>query len=250
MDFADLRTRWGSAGGIETGRADHPELRGQAPVVWIAGPRFAAPERGRTFFLAADQQAQSLRHAQSKSAARDFDMTKISLRPDCANCAALCCMALAFDRSDLFAIDKPAGEACPHLDACGACVIHGERIERGFAGCVDFDCLGAGQRTTRLFLARGTWMKDPALIGPMSRAFGHLLRAHEYLSLLDLAETLDISPADRTILTELRGALEDAGIHGGEIVAVQARIDAFLKSLRGYVGHATRPQGPAEAPGA
>lgn len=145
-------------------------------------------------------------------------------------------MALAFDRSSLFAIDKPAGEACPHLDECGACVIHHERVERGFAGCVTFDCLGAGQRVTRIFAERGNWMKDRSLVAPMSRAFGQLLRAHECLSLLDLAETFDLAPAERDGLAELRLALEEAGIDGGEIAAVQSRVDIFLKSLRGHVG--------------
>lgn len=166
-------------------------------------------------------------------------MKKIILRADCANCSALCCMALAFDRSSLFAIDKAAGEACPHLDECGACVIHRERAERGFAGCINFDCLGAGQRATQFFSGGSNWRKDQSLVEPMSRAFGLLLRAHEYLSLLDLAEALDISAAERDVLAELRTALEDAGINGREIAAVQSRIDTFLKSLNGYVSEGT-----------
>jgi hypothetical protein len=38
------------------------------------------------------------------------------LRAECARCAALCCVTLAFDASDLFAFDKAAGEPCPHFD--------------------------------------------------------------------------------------------------------------------------------------
>lgn len=157
-------------------------------------------------------------------------MKKIALRADCANCSALCCMALAFDRSSLFAIDKAAGEACPHLDERGACAIHHERTERGFAGCVGFDCLGAGQRTTQLFFEGRDWMRDRSLVGPMSQAFGRLLRAHEYFSLLDMVETLDLASAERETLAELRVALEDAGIDGGNLAAVQSRIDSVLKS--------------------
>ena len=32
--------------------------------------------------------------------------------------------------------------------------------ERGFAGCVAFDCLGAGQHATAMFGGR-TWRTDP-----------------------------------------------------------------------------------------
>jgi hypothetical protein len=161
-------------------------------------------------------------------------MKKIDLRADCANCAALCCMALAFDRSRQFAIDKPAGQSCLHLDACGACTIHHERVERGFPGCVNFDCLGAGQRVTQAVFGGRSWMEDGSLIGPMSRAFSTLLHAHRYLALLDQAEALDLSPSDRRALIALRAAIEDAGIDAETIGLLQSRIDAFLSRLRGY----------------
>jgi len=144
-------------------------------------------------------------------------------------------MALAFDRSSLFALDKPAGQACPNLDKCGACTIHDTRAERGYGGCIAFDCQGAGQRTTALFAARGSWMQDPLLIEPISRAFGQLLRVHEHLSLLEVAETLNLSRAEREVLAGLRTALEEAGIDGGAIAAAQSRIDAFLIGLKGHV---------------
>lgn len=168
-------------------------------------------------------------------AARDSIMKKIDLRADCAKCAALCCMALAFDRSRQFAIDKPAGQACPHLDACGACTIHDERVERGFLGCVHFDCQGAGQRVTQALFEGRSWMEDRSLIEPMSRAFSTLLRAHGYLALLDQAGTLDLSPADRRTLTGLRAAIEDAGAHAETIDGLRSPIDKFLFGLRRYV---------------
>lgn len=65
---------------------------------------------------------------------------------DCSSCEALCCVLLAFDRSDLFAFDKPAGVPCPHLNRRNHCRIHDERAELGFGGCVTYDCDGAGPR--------------------------------------------------------------------------------------------------------
>lgn len=162
-------------------------------------------------------------------------MTKIDLRPDCANCAALCCVALAFDRSSMFAIDKPAGQACPHLDDCGACTIHDEREARGFAGCIAFDCLGAGQRATQLCPVDSGVNMDGTLAKSLAQAFGNLLRAHEHLLLLDLAERLDMSHIERHALAELRDALVDAGIDGRKIAVARSRIESFLKGLKSYV---------------
>ncbi|MBO9670437.1 MAG: hypothetical protein J7485_07965 [Sphingobium sp.] len=164
-------------------------------------------------------------------------MTTIDLRADCANCAALCCVALAFDRSALFAIDKAAGEPCPHLDACGACTIHAERAERGFQGCVNFDCLGAGQRATQALFGGRSWMADRSLIGPMAEAFSGLLTAHRILSLLATAGRLDLSFADRRTLSALRRAVEDAGTQAEPLDALRPRIDAFLHGLRDYLEH-------------
>lgn len=144
-------------------------------------------------------------------------------------------MALAFDCSTLFAIDKPAGEPCPNLDSCGQCKVHDRRAELGFGGCIAFDCRGAGQRATDRFRAKGGWMQNPALIGPISRVFSDLLRVHEYLSLLEQVEAFDLAQSERDTVAELRLTLESEDASDAEIKAAQARIDIFLKSLRSYV---------------
>ena len=51
-------------------------------------------------------------------------MQSTDLRADCSSCFGLCCVALTFSRSADFAIDKPAGEACPNLSADFRCGIH------------------------------------------------------------------------------------------------------------------------------
>jgi hypothetical protein len=71
------------------------------------------------------------------------------LRADCARCAALCCVGLAFTASADFAIDKPAGTPCVNLLPDRRCGIHDRLRENGFAGCVTYDCFGAGQRVTQ-----------------------------------------------------------------------------------------------------
>jgi hypothetical protein len=71
------------------------------------------------------------------------------LRADCSRCVGLCCVALALTKSADFAIDKPAGTPCPNLEADYRCGIHAELRERGFPGCVVYDCFGAGQYVTQ-----------------------------------------------------------------------------------------------------
>jgi len=100
------------------------------------------------------------------------------LAADCARCVGLCCVAPAFTRSSDFPIDKPAGTPCPNLLGDHRCGVHAQLRERGFGGCVVFDCFGAGQRVTQEVLAGRDWRDDPA------RAFEafHVLRAvHEVL---------------------------------------------------------------------
>jgi hypothetical protein len=97
-----------------------------------------------------------------------------TFRGDCGRCAALCCLALSFDRGPLFALDKPAGEACPHLAADCRCAIHAQRAARGFAGCTAFDCRGAGQLATGLFNGL-SWRDSDAVRRQMLRAFALLL---------------------------------------------------------------------------
>lgn len=124
-------------------------------------------------------------------------MSDLSLQPDCTRCAALCCVGLAFDRSDHFAISKPAGVPCPRLQADGLCSIHDRLAEDGFGGCVRYTCFGAGQRVTQDLFAGGSWQRDPALLEPMMRAFRALRTVHELLAMLTAADRLPLSDEAR-----------------------------------------------------
>src|SRR5688500_9832767 len=101
-------------------------------------------------------------------------MDTIPLRADCAQCDARCCVALAFDRSTLFACDKPAGERRRNLTTCGSCAIHGQLAARGFAGCERSDCLGAGQRVTQEIFPVRSWREGQETARVMFDAFSVL----------------------------------------------------------------------------
>lgn len=105
-------------------------------------------------------------------------------RPDCERCAALCCVATSFDACEDFAIDKPAGEACRHLQPDRRCSIHAELRTRGFSGCAIYDCYGAGPRVTRMFEGRPEAQRE------RHEAFLRLRVLHERMWLVSEAHAL------------------------------------------------------------
>lgn len=160
-----------------------------------------------------------------------------SLRADCARCAGLCCVALAFDRSPLFAEDKPAGEGCRHLRIDG-CRIHASRAQRGYAGCVSYDCLGAGQLVTQQLFAGGSWRDCGDGGTAMFIAFAQASQVQQWRQLLLTAAHMPL-PAEldrrrRELLAQLTP--DDGWILGtlADAVGENVRADMadFFRSLR------------------
>lgn len=168
-------------------------------------------------------------------------MTQVTLRADCARCAALCCVAFAFDRSEQFAVDKAAGEVCLHLTTCAACGIHAERARRGFSGCVRYDCLGAGQRVVQELFGGASWQDQPDLLQPMLRAFAVVRRAHEVLVLLEAAKRLPLARAERWELERLERSVQAMALQARTAPwneGLTLRVQRFLQSLRRHVKRA------------
>lgn len=138
-------------------------------------------------------------------------MTPSRWRGDCSRCAALCCLSLAFDRSESFAFDKPAGEPCPLLAAEHACSIHAERSRRGFSGCVAYDCGGAGQRVSEEVFGGRSWQTEPSLVRPMLEAFCRMRRVNELLAGLALTDRVELSAEQQRRRQELERLLDPLG---------------------------------------
>jgi hypothetical protein len=159
-------------------------------------------------------------------------------RGDCERCAALCCLSLAFDRSELFACDKAAGVPCSLLEPRHRCAVHGEREARGWGGCAAYDCLGAGQRVTQEVFGGRSWRDEPALIRPMMDAFWVMRGVQEARQLVHLSARLPLTPAQAKRRDELERALQPEP--GGALAAIAAfergslprEVSAFLASLR------------------
>jgi uncharacterized protein YjbI with pentapeptide repeats len=152
------------------------------------------------------------------------------LQADCARCVGLCCVALPFARSADFAVDKPAGTPCTHLQRDFRCGIHGALREKGFAGCTVFDCLGAGQKVSQVTFGGRDWRDDDRTARRMFAVFPVVRQLHELLAYL--AEAIDRDPAE-----ELTAAYErvDALTHGSaeeleacDVGAVRAEVSALL----------------------
>jgi hypothetical protein len=124
------------------------------------------------------------------------------LRADCANCAGLCCVAPAFAASSDFAIDKPAGKACPNLGDDFRCGIHAQLRERGFPGCTVFDCFGAGQRITQETFGGRSWRETPEIVAAQFAVLPVMRQLHETLWYLAEAEQLTAGP----VRDEIRAA--------------------------------------------
>lgn len=135
--------------------------------------------------------------------------TEAGFKADCSQCAALCCVAFAFERNESFAIDKAAGEPCPHIGNCGQCVIYGTRFRQGFAGCTKFECFGAGQRVIQNMFDGRSWQAEPELLGPMIAAFAPMKKACELLFAVAYAKQRKLRAALRDPLNQLELDLND-----------------------------------------
>ncbi len=162
-------------------------------------------------------------------------MSDIDLRADCARCAALCCVAFHFDRSEAFGLDKAAGEPCPHLDGVARCAIHDRRRDHGFGGCVGYDCLGAGPWVTQVLFGGRSWLQDRSLLPEMARSFLVVERGRRLLLILREARGLDLSATDRRRLGSLESAIEMAAADGEKLAELEAEAGRFLRTLRPYV---------------
>lgn len=113
------------------------------------------------------------------------------LSADCARCFGLCCVAPAFAASADFAIDKAAGQPCPHLQRDSRCGIHARLRPEGFRGCTVYDCFGAGQQVAQVTYGGRDWRAEPHTAGEMFRVFGVMRQLHELLWYLGAAIALE-----------------------------------------------------------
>ncbi|WP_247701798.1 pentapeptide repeat-containing protein [Streptomyces sp. F63] len=175
-----------------------------------------------------------------------------ALRADCANCFALCCVALPFAASADFAAGKPAGRPCANLRRDDfRCGIHTELRERGWPGCTVFDCHGAGQKVSQITFGGRDWRQHPGNARRMFEVFPVMRQLHELLRYV--AEALAL-PVTRTLHGDLRRALRELDdlthrdaetLLATDVAAVRREINSLL--LR--AGDLVRAQAPGHGGG-
>ncbi|MGH1413991.1 MAG: hypothetical protein ACRBB0_10875 [Pelagimonas sp.] len=180
----------------------------------------------------------------------ETDLHGPNLKSDCAQCAALCCMVFEFEPGPDFSIDKPAGVGCVHLSGHMTCVIHANRVAKGFGGCLKFDCLGAGQRVTQEVFHGGDWRADPTLTPRMIEAFRILREIHRFYELLELVGRLPLSDAQHQMRLAFMGQLHppepwtETALDALDDAALFRAINEFLKTLKEAAKSAQYPKMP------
>ncbi|MBZ9596681.1 pentapeptide repeat-containing protein [Streptomyces erythrochromogenes] len=156
------------------------------------------------------------------------------LRADCANCFALCCVALPFAKSNDFAVNKPAGTPCKNLQQDFRCGIHTRLRDQGFRGCTVFDCFGAGQQVSQVTFGGRDWRAHPETRGPMFDVFPVMRQLHELLFYIDqalgLPDAAPVHPGLRRLLSETQEwTRADAGALAAlDVAALRGRINTLL----------------------
>ncbi|WP_459764802.1 pentapeptide repeat-containing protein [Alkaliphilus crotonatoxidans] len=131
-----------------------------------------------------------------------------SLMADCKNCFGLCCIALYFSASEGFPVDKAPGQPCQYLQADFRCGVHEDLKNRGFTGCIGFDCIGAGQKVAQ-GTYRGVSWEDNRHSSQMFQVFLIMRQLHELLWYL--AESLRLKPAQsiHNLIRSMFGRIEE-----------------------------------------
>lgn len=173
-----------------------------------AGATVAAGGDGREAGGVSEAEEQRRGPAAQHGGARRAGGGDRELRADCARCFGICCVAPAFAASADFALDKPAGQPCPNLRADSRCGIHRDLRQRGFPGCIVFDCFGAGQHVAQGTFGGRDWRADPATARRMFDAFAVMRPLHELLWYL--TEAVALTPAG-PLRDELAAALTETG---------------------------------------
>lgn len=168
-------------------------------------------------------------------------MNDVTMRADCTRCAALCCVALALTPAQGFAIDKPAGKACPKLNEKNKCSIYDERQTHGFQGCMNYDCLGAGQLISEEVFKGRSWREEPDIVPNIMKVFRIMKKIQELKLLLSEASKLPLNATERDKLDVFWSRLhpkESWSFKTIELVAasdIELEVKNYLRSLSQYL---------------
>ena len=158
-------------------------------------------------------------------------MAGIETRADCSRCAALCCIAYPSDDMPGFSARKAAGEPCPKLGRDGLCTIYERREEEGFAGCIRYECFGAGQHVVETLFAGRDWRSDPALLPAMVENFLAMRPVSDLLFLARRAEARGGEVADIVERLETMASSRESLIAAEGLASCERDLRALYRQL-------------------
>ncbi|WP_066300947.1 pentapeptide repeat-containing protein [Bacillus sp. FJAT-29937] len=174
-----------------------------------------------------------------------------SLKADCENCFALCCVALPYAKCADFAHNKDGGTPCPNLQSDYRCSIHSNLRENGFRGCTVYECFGAGQKVSQVTFGGNDWRGSQTLAKEMFDVFPIMQQLHEMLYYLyeaiGLEETRSIYDELQTAIkkTENLTYLDSQSILDLDVPALRGRINELLLRTSELV-RAKAPKNPKQ----
>jgi uncharacterized protein YjbI with pentapeptide repeats len=166
---------------------------------------------------------------------------RLALVADCGSCFGLCCVALAFERSADFPVDKDAGDPCKHLDEGFGCSIHADLRSEGYRGCTVYDCFGAGQQVSQVTFGGVSWREAPETSGAMFAALPVMRQLHEMLWYLTEASerpeaiSLHGEVARLTALTVQLTQTDAAGLDAVDLPAHRDLVSPLLQQVSALV---------------
>ncbi|MEH7381847.1 pentapeptide repeat-containing protein [Bacillus sp. JJ1533] len=171
------------------------------------------------------------------------------LKSDCKNCFGLCCVALPFAKSADFPFDKNGGKPCQNLCSDNRCKIHNQLREKGFRGCVSYECFGAGQQVSQNIYHGCDWREMPENAREMFEVFPLVQQLHEMLwylhQALSLKETQSFHSCLQNMYKETVNLTEKEPneILGLDISAHRGRVNVLLqKTSEAYRKNVTKKE--------
>ena len=125
------------------------------------------------------------------------------LKSDCKNCFGLCCVALPYGKSSDFPYNKDGGNPCRHLCSNNSCAIHDQLREKGFRGCVSYECFGAGQHVSQSIYKGIDWREDIEHAEEMFTVFPRVQQLYEMLWYLQQTLTLKVTQSLKNSLQKI-----------------------------------------------
>jgi hypothetical protein len=117
-------------------------------------------------------------------------------------------VAPPFDADQGFGHDKAAHEPCLHLQEDFRCGIYGNLADKGYPGCVAFDCFGAGQRVTQEFYGGANWSQSPEIAAQMFDSYERLRPLHELMAMAQLTVGRTHDAVQRQALQDVVAGIE------------------------------------------